>query len=198
MGTRDFEKLLTDLKNLPKQNAPEDFEEKLFRRINDYEMSRASGEKSIRKFFVPFLNPIYAPAFVLIIVGILIAYTVNQNNPEVQTQNTTVEKATPVIQEQITQITEPQKISVPKKKEFVVKRDRAKLNLGPGINLDEETFSFNPNQTKQTSFIEFPYPNEPITIRIPPPEVLFKNELEKMDIPFGNKDSIRLTNSRRR
>lgn len=198
MGTRDIEKLLTDLKNLPKQKAPEDLEEKLLQRIQNFERSLSSGERPLKRIFRSYFNPIYVPAFTILLVALSIVLTITRNDEYFKNEVATIEKATPVVQEQITQVTEPQKISVPKKKEFVVKRDKPRLNLGPGVSLDEKEYSFHPNESKQSSLIDFPYPNEPITIRIPPPELIFKEEFERMGIQVGNKDSIRLTNNRRR
>lgn len=198
MGTRDIEKLLTDLKNLPKQKAPADLEEKLLQRIQNFERSLSSGERPLKQIFRAYFNPIYVPAFTILIVALSIVLTITRNDEDFKNEVATIEKATPVVQEQITQVTEPQKISVPKKKEFVVKRDKPRLNLGPGVSLDEKEYSFYPNESKRSSLIDFPYPNEPITIRIPPPELIFKEEFERMGIQVGNKDSIRLTNNRRR
>lgn len=198
MGTRDIEKLLTDLKNLPKQKAPEDLEEKLLQRIQNFERSLASGERPFKRWFSEYFNPIYVPAFTIVIVAFSIIFTITQNDDDFKNEITTIEKAIPVVQEQVTQVNEPQKISVPKKKEFVVKRDKPRLNLGPGVSLDEKEYSYSPNDNKQPSLVDFPYPNEPITIRIPPPELIFKEELERMGIQVGNRDSIRLINNRRR
>ncbi len=196
MGTKDIEKLLTDLKNLPKQNAPEDLEVKLLQRISNYENRKSSGESSLKYFIKAYFNPIYVPAFTIILVAVMIVYTLDRNKANIQPQ-IILEKATPVVQELQTQASEPQKISVPKKREYVVKRDKMKLNLGPGVSLDEPDYSYKAERTKQT-FIDFPFPDEPVTIRIPPPEVIFRQEFERIGIPNGNKDSIRLTNSRKR
>lgn len=196
MGTKDIEKLLTDLKNLPKQSAPEDFEIRLFQRISDYEKRKSSGEAPLRNFIRSYFNPIYAPAFTIIVVAFMIVYSLDRNKLNIQPQ-TPLEKATPVVQETQAQAMEPQKISVPQKKDFVVKRYRAKLNLGPGVSLDEPEYSYKSNEAKH-QFVDFPFPNEPVTIRIPPPEVIFRQEFERLGIPNGNKDSIRLTNTRKR
>ncbi len=198
MGTRDIEKLLTDLKNLPKENAPKDFEEKLLQKIYNYERSFSSGEIKAHKKVRVYLSPIFVPAFTIVLVAVLIAYTVSQNDTITQVDYSSIEKATPVVHEQPTQMNEPQKISVPKRKDFVVKRDRVKLNFGPGVSLDEQDYSYNPTETNQPSFINFPSPNEPITIRIPPPEVIFREEFERIGIPTNNRDSIRLINNRRK
>lgn len=196
METRNIEKLLTDLKNLPKQNAPEDFEDKLLQRISNYEMKQSSGELSFKNFFKVIYNPIYLPAFTIVIVALMIVYTIEKNKLNLQSQ-ISLEKAVPVVQENSTQVLEPQKISVPKKREYVLKRDKIKLNLGPGISLDEEEYSYNPAQSKQ-EIVDFPFPNEPVTIRIPPPEIIFRKEFDRLEMPNQNKDSIRLTNNRRR
>lgn len=198
MGTRNIEKLLTDLKNLPKENAPKDFEEKLFQRIYNYEKSFSSGEIKAHRKVTVYLNPIFVPAFTIVLVAILIGYTVTQNDTITKADYSSIEKATPVVQEQEPQVNEPQKISVPKRKDFVVKRDKIKLNLGPGVSLDEQDYSFNPAETNKSLFIDFPSTNEPITIRIPPPEVIFREEFERIGIPTNNRDSIRLINNRRK
>lgn len=195
MGTRNIEKLLTDLKNLPKQNAPEDFEAKLLQRISSYENARSSGEKSFNNYFRLFYNPVYVPAFTIIIVALVIVYTIQRNKLDIHSQ-VSIEKAIPIVQEAQSEVKEPQKISVPKKKDYVVKRTKMKLDLGPGINLDETEYSLNPGATNN-QFINFPFPDEPVTIRIPPPEVIFRQELERTRIPNPNKDSIKLTNGRR-
>lgn len=199
MGTKDIEKLLTDLKNLPKQNAPEDLEERLLQRISEYERKLASGESKFKSFIRIYLNPVYVPALTIVISAALILYTLDKNKLNKQSQDLTIEKAIPVVQEETQDDkVEPQKISVPKKRDFVIKRDKTKLNLGPGINLDEPEYSYNPSETKQPAFIDFPFPEEPVTIRIPPPEIIFRKELEQVGIPFENKDSIRFINNRRR
>lgn len=198
METRDLEKLLTDLKNLPKQNAPEDFEIKLFQRISLFENKKSSGEVLLKRFIGLFYNPIYVPAFTIILVAIVIVFTLNRNQTIIKYEIIEIEKATPVLQETQTQTVQPQKISVPKKKDFVVKRDKIKLNLGPGVSLDESDYSLNPTESEKSSFISFPFPKEPVTIRIPPPEVIFKREFERIGIVNENKDSIKLTNHRRK
>jgi len=198
MGTKDIEKLLTDLKNLPKQNAPEDFEQKLLMRINLYESQKSSGELSFRRFVLNYFNPIYVPAFTIVLVAVLIVYTLNRNQIKVNSIEASVEKAIPIVQEEqpITK-NEPQKISVPKKRDYVVRRDRMKLNLGPGVNLDERN-NYRDVETTTPALVNFPFTDEPVTIRIPPPEVIFKNELERLNNFNNHKDSIRLINSRRR
>lgn len=195
MGTRNIEKLLTDLKNLPKQSAPEDFEAKLLQRISSYENARSSGERLFNNYFRLFYNPIYVPAFTIIIVALVIVYTIQRNKIDIQSQ-VSIEKATPIVQEFPSEVKEPQKISVPKKKDYVIKRAKMKLDLGPGINLDETEYSLNPG-ANNNQFVNFPFPNEPVTIRIPPPEVIFRQELQRERITNQNKDSIRLTNGRR-
>lgn len=198
MGTKDIEKLLTDLKNLPKQNAPEDFEQKLLMRINLYESQKSSGEMSFRRIFVNYFSPIYVPAFTIVLVAVLIVYTLNRNQFKINSIETPIEKAIPVVQdEQSVAKDEPQKISVPKKRNYVVKRDRLKLNLGPGVNLDER-MNYEDIESTTPSLVSFPITDEPVTIRIPPPEVIFKNELERLNNFNNYKDSIRLINSRRR
>jgi len=198
MGTKDIEKLLTDLKNLPKQNAPEDFEQKLLMRINLYESQKSSGEMSFRRIFVNYFSPIYVPAFTIVLVAVLIVYTLNRNQFKINSIETPIEKAIPVVQdEQSVAKNEPQKISVPKKRNYVVKRDRLKLNLGPGVNLDER-MNYEDIESTTPSLVSFPITDEPVTIRIPPPEVIFKNELERLNNFNNYKDSIRLINSRRR
>ncbi|MCR4417498.1 MAG: hypothetical protein NUV92_07115 [Ignavibacteria bacterium] len=199
MGTNNIEKLLTDLKNLPKQCAPEGFEQKLLERIHKYENSKTSGESIFRRFIITYYNPIYVPALTIILVAVLIVYTVSNNQIKINSVESSIEKAIPVIQEtqQITK-TEPQKISVPKKRDYVVKRDKINLNLGPGINLDERDYSSENENPTSPTFVNFPFPDEPITIRIPPPEVIFKNEMERLNNFNHNKDSIRMINSRRK
>lgn len=198
MGTKDIEKLLTDLKNLPKQNAPEDFEQKLLMRINLYESQKSSGEMSFRRIIVNYFSPIYVPAFTIVLVAVLIVYTLNRNQFKINSIETPIEKAIPVVQdEQSVAKNEPQKISVPKKRNYVVKRDRLKLNLGPGVNLDER-MNYEDIESTTPSLVSFPITDEPVTIRIPPPEVIFKNELERLNNFNNYKDSIRLINSRRR
>lgn len=196
MGSNNIDKLLRDLKNLPKQNAPENFEEILYNKIYYYENKLTSGESFSKRQFRIQYNPIFVPAFTIILVTVLIIYTIDKNENIILPMEEAVERAIPVIQEtQVLPKLEPQKISVPKKRDFVVKRDRSKLNLGPGVSLDEREFSFTSEETDPPSFIDFPFPNEPITIRIPPPDVIFRSELEKLN---NNKDSIRFINSRKR
>jgi hypothetical protein len=72
-----------------------------------------------------------------------------------------------------------------------------KLNLGPGVNLDERN-NYRDVETTTPALVNFPFTDEPVTIRIPPPEVIFKNELERLNNFNNHKDSIRLINSRRR
>jgi hypothetical protein len=198
METRNIEKLLTDLKNLPKQNAPEDFEEKLLLRISNYERQKSSGESQISRLIRMYFNPVYVPALTIVIVAIVIVYTLDRNQLNHKNHETVVDKAIPIIQETATINNEPQKISIPKKKDFVVKRSKEKLNLGPGISLDEPEFTSNPSSKSQPAFVGFPFPDEPVVIRIPPPEILFRNELESMGINRNNHDSIKLTKTRRR
>jgi len=198
MGQKNIEKLLTDLKNLPKQNAPEDLEKKLLEKINLYEKRKSSGVSFLKRFIISYYDPIYAPAITIVLAAFAIVYTVNQNQIKVDSAEASIEKAVPVIQEtQLTTQNEPQKISVPKKRDYVVKRDRIKLNLGPGVSLDEREIYENEKPSSPT-LINFPFTNEPVTIRIPPPEVIFKNELERLDNFNNYKDSIRMVNSRKR
>jgi hypothetical protein len=199
MGTNNIEKLLTDLKNLPKQNAPEDFEQKLLERINLYERRKSSGESIFRRFILNYYNPIYVPAFVIVLLAVLIVYSVNQNQVKFNSIEASIEKAIPIVQEnQSVSKNEPQKITVPKKRDFVVKRDRVKLNLGPGLSLDERDYANESGKSNQPSLVTFPIINEPITIRIPPPEEIFNNEIEKLNNFNNNRDSLNKFNLRRR
>lgn len=199
MGTNNIERLLTDLKNLPKQNAPEDFEQKLLQRIKFYEERKSSGETFLRRFVINYYNPIYVPAFTIVLVVILIVYTINQNQIKVNAIETSIEKAIPIVQEnQLIHKSEPQKISVPKKRDFVVKRDRVKLNLGPGVSLDEKDHSYENGKSGPPSLVNFPIVNEPITIRIPPPEEIFNNEIERLNNFIDHRDSINKVSTKRR
>ncbi len=199
MGTNNIERLLTDLKNLPKQNAPEDFEQKLLQRINLFEARKSSGESIFRRFIINYYNPIYVPTFTLVLVGVLIFYALNQNQVQVNSTEASIEKAIPIIQEnQLVFKNEPQKITVPKKQDFVVKRDRVKLNLGPGISLDEKDYSYENGKSGPPSLVNFPSVNEPITIRIPPPEEIFKNEIDRLNNFNNHRDSINKVNFRRK
>jgi len=199
MGQKNIEKLLTDLKNLPKQNAPEDLEKKLLEKINLYEKRKSSGVSFLKRFIISYYDPIYAPAITIVLAAFAIVYTVNQNQIKVDSAEASIEKAVPVIQEtQLTTQNEPQKISVPKKRDYVVKRDKIRLNLGTGVSLDERDISYENEKSTPPALVNFPFTDEPITIRIPPPEVIFKNELEKLNNFSNNKDSIRMINSRRR
>ncbi len=198
METKNLEKLLIDLKNLPKQNAPEDFELKLLQRISLFESKKSSGESFLKRFVDLYYNPIYVPALTIVLVAIVIVFTIDRNQSISKTKINAIEKATPIVQEIESQSSQPQKISVPKRRDFVVKRDKIKLNLGPGVSLDENDYSLNPSESEKSSFISFPFPKEPVTIRIPPPEAIFNREFERIGIANENKDSIRLINNRRK
>lgn len=198
MGNNNIEKLLQDLKNLPKQSAPEDFEIKLSERISFYEERKSSGEKLTLRMIR--FNPIYATAFTMIIVIALIVYSVQNNRIEPVQKAEVVEKAIPEIQvqPQIEQV-EPQKINVPVKKDFVVKRSKLPLNLGPGVSLDEPEFSNENQPTRRSTFVGYSLDEEAITIRIPPPDVLFNEEIENFKtFQREYKDSIRLTKTKKK
>lgn len=198
MGNNNIEKLLQDLKNLPKQFAPEDFEYKLLERISLYENRKSSGVR-----FTPGMirfNPIYATAFTMIIVIVLIVYSVQNNRIETVQKVQMVEKAVPEVQSQdrVDQV-QPQKINVPAKKDFVVRRSKLPLNLGPGVSLDEPELSNQNQPSRRSTFIGYPLDEEAITIRIPPPNVLFNQEIENFNIfQKEYKDSIRLTKTKKK
>ncbi len=198
MGNNNIEKLIQDLKNLPKQFAPEDFESKLMERISLYENRKSSGVR-----FTPGMirfKPIYATAFTMIIVIALIVYSVQNNRIETVQRVQVVEKAVPEvqIQDQADQV-QPQKINVPVKKDFVVKRTKLPLNLGPGVSLDKPEFSNENQPARRSIFVGYPLDEEAITIRIPPPDVLFNKEIENFKtFQREYKDSIRLTKTKKK
>lgn len=202
MGTNNIEKLLTDLKNLPKQKAPENFEQKLFERIKNFEIEKSRGEFFIlyskwRKMF----NPILAPALTIVIVLGLIYYVVDNNEIYSEKVIQQIEKAEPKVSTStnlLTQKNTTDKIITKRKKNLVVSRGQLPLQLGPGVSLDEtddfeSTISINFEDLMNHSFKE-----KAVQFRIPPIESIFENEQKFNLKPNYKNDSIRLTGSRSR
>lgn len=200
MGNMSIEKLLTDLKNLPKEKTGEDFEQKLLEKIHLYESNKLIDSSESWFNFRRFFNPILAPAFTLIFVFGFIFYHIERNDFQNQTSNSEVIKATPVLAEEEKENVVPTtKIKTPKRKDIVITKVRLPLNLGPGVSLDEPTQNDPSYETISSDrMIEFPYTNKPIQIRIPPPSNIFEEDLEDIIIMGQIKDSIRLLNSRKR
>lgn len=202
MGTNNIEKLLTDLKNLPKQKAPENFEQKLFERIKNFEIEKSRGEFFIlyskwRKMF----NPILAPALTIVIVLGLIYYVVDNNETYSEKVIQQTEKAEPKVSTStnlLTQKNTTDKIITKRKKNLVVSRGQLPLQLGPGVSLDEtddfeSTISINFEDLMNHTFKE-----KAVQFRIPPVESIFENEQKFNLKPNYKNDSIRLTGSRSR
>lgn len=202
MGTNNIEKLLTDLKNLPKQKAPENFEQKLFERIKNFEIEKSRGEffilySRLRKMF----NPILAPALTIVIVLGLIYYVVNNNETYSEKIIQQIEKAEPKVSTSINLLTQKNttdKIITKRKKNVVVSRGQMPLQFGPGVSLDEtddfeSTISINFEDLMNHSLKE-----KAVQFRIPPIESIFDNEQKFNLKPNYQNDSIRLTGSRSR
>lgn len=202
MGINNIEKLLTDLKNLPKQKAPENFEQKLFERIKNFEIEKSRGEFFIlyskwRKMF----NPILAPALTIVIVLGLIYYVVDNNETYSEKVIQQIEKAEPKVSTStnlLTQKNTTDKIITKRKKNLVISRGQLPLQLGPGVSLDEtddfeSTISINFEDLMNHSFKE-----KAVQFRIPPVESIFENEQKFNLKPNYKNDSIRLTGSRSR
>ena len=200
MGNMRIEKLLTDLKNLPKETAGEDFEQKLLERINQYEARQSLdwSEKliGIKRIF----NPILAPALTILMAFGIIYYYLDKNNFQSQHFSGEIDRAKPIIVEEENEIiTPPTKIKTPKKKDIVITKVRVPLNLGPGVSLDEKlSIESSFENISNERLIDFPNINKPFQIRIPPPNINFDEEFENFIFMGRTKDSIRLVNSKNR
>ncbi len=199
MEKRNIEKLIADLKTLPRVSAPENLEEVLIKRIVEFENKKVRRDFVFRKYRQYVFNPIFVPALSIILVAFLIVITIKNNQTNTKNLETNIEKAIPIVQESQEVIkSEPQRISIPKRKDYVVKRYKPQFELGPGTSLDEPDYSSDSKNITKPSFVGFPLNDEAITIRIPPPEVIFKEEFEKIGVINRAKDSVKPINSRNR
>lgn len=173
MEPNTIEKISTDLRNLPKTLAPKDLEQKLVIKIAEYERSKLSGVKQKSPIVEFFRNPIFAPAFSLAVVVLLIFFTVKTNSNLENEISLMLPKAEPRLSEDnsLKDIQITNKIVLPKKREVVVARTRSKapLQLGPGVSLDEQLSRSASGMESVETTVSFSFPNEPSFIRIPPP-----------------------------
>lgn len=173
MEPNTIEKISTDLRNLPKTLAPKDLEQKLAIKIAEYERLKLVGIKRRSPFVEFFKNPIFAPAFSLAAVVLLIFFTVKANTILENEISLMLPKAEPRLNEDnsLKDIPITNKIVLPKKREIVVARTRNRepLQLGPGVSLDEQLSRSASGMESIETTVSFSFPNEPALIRIPPP-----------------------------
>lgn len=200
MGSDNIEKLLIDLKNLPKQKAPENFEQKLFERIKNFEMEKSRGEffilfSKLKKMF----NPILAPALTIVIVFGLIYYVVDNNETYSEKVIQQIEKAEPKVSSSTNlynQKNTTDKIITKRKKNLVVFRNQLPLQLGLGVSLDETDDFESIISIYSKGLMNQSFKEKAVQFRIPPQESIFENEQKFIFKPKYKNDSIILTGSR--
>jgi hypothetical protein len=168
-----IEKISTDLRNLPRTSAPKDLEQKLAAKITEYESSKLLGVKQTFPIVEFFKNPIFAPAFSLAVVVLLIFFTIQANDNLGNEIPLMLPKAESKLSEDnlFKDVLITNKKILPHKREVVVARTRSRkpLQLGPGVSLDaslpRSVFKVESVETN----VSFSLPNEPTIIRIPPP-----------------------------
>lgn len=202
MEQKIFERLVTDLKNLPKTDAPKDLEQRLSQRIAEYERDKLRPSKKRIPAFEFFKNPILAPAFSIVFVFLLLLFSVHSNKGDEKFVSS-VPKAEPKLTEDnmMKDIPIASKINLPKRKDIVVARARMRLplELGPGVSLDNPTGRDDFGTGGIETTVSFPFPNGPVQIRIPPPGYsTFSKQVEMNVDPRMLRDSILRLNFRNR
>ncbi len=173
MESNIIDKISTDLRNLPKISTSEDFEQKLSKRIADYETSKLLSVRQPLAVFEFFKNPIFAPALSLVVVTFLIIFAVKSNSSVGNEVLLMLPKAESKLSEDnsLKDIPVTNRIVLPKKKEIVVARTRNRepLQLGPGVSLDQPYSTSTSDLESIETTVSFSFPSEPTLIRIPPP-----------------------------
>lgn len=173
MESNIIDNISTDLRNLPKIAASENFEQNLANRIAEYEISKQPNFRQTSPVFGFFKNPIFAPALSLAIVTVLILFAVNANSNLRDEGLLMLPKAKSKLSEDnsLKDIPIPNKIVLPKKKEIVVARNRNRepIQLGPGVSLDQPLSTSTTHLETIETNAGFSFPSEPTLIRIPPP-----------------------------
>ncbi|MCX8009699.1 MAG: hypothetical protein N3A61_00970 [Ignavibacteria bacterium] len=184
MEPKIFEKLITDLKNLPKTKAPENLEQELLRRINQDKYSEKKSIKEKLFHFNIFKEPIFATVAAIVLVFILVLSALESNENQFNTVTKVFEKAVPSISESSDKPVLPLKNKIALTQKKIAQRTKQRSNeplpfqIGAGTNLDQLEVSKSTVTDETNSFgIETGFPNEPVQIRIPPPARLNPNIL---------------------
>lgn len=164
MEKRNIERLITDLKNLPKEKAPENLEEKLLSAIENLNnTSNSHSDKfSIFSFYKKIFNPVLAPALSLVLVTIIMVFTLSNKSfyqpDELKEIKTFIDEKPGTVTGTLGtsgSTKQPTPVKTDKENNKVIKTEKQIIELGRGIqldNLESEYETSSPQYLKETGF----------------------------------------------